>query len=541
MPDSQATLVEQMLAGGLIATPERQSLLSSLQIDFDENMMTDPTSRSIVKAAKMAATLEYGNMMPTPENLVTIIIKEGLSGREFETPEQVAEFKLQAQSQMMALRDIGADSPAAINSLASAIQDFIRLKKLAAYARQATTIANDPSKTAQDTYYELSGLLEEARPGAVDARLYKLSEFKGAIRKFIQQQSSLIGQKLMTFPPEFWAMNYIPYMMPGLLYIVSGLTGRGKSSTLHQIADWLSRCGFRVLYFHPEDTIERQAMRVARRLTDASPLELNAGDPRGKFKQVTALLTERSKNNGGEIIWSHCINQPTSYIRMITQSVKPDVVIVDYVQKINIAPQMSITKGIEHAALGMVVEEMKQMAEDHRHQTVVILGSQEADYESGERKGTAGSRKIQWKSQFVVEFKRELLTEKDEPEVVDGVLIAGPGDLSGFGSLDIIKNNDGPTGRIDGVFHGQRQEFKALEYKMWERTHPGQMFPMATLSAPSEEYLRKWKAKSDAWDKLDMVLKPPKLRRKAKSKGESAYEGRKNAEDLEDEGTDVPF
>lgn len=536
---------ETALAGSMIATATRPGLFNTLRVDFDFDRIEDPSAKVILKAARIIAnTPEWSGAIPTPENILAVIVNDGLSGRTLDTAETLSQFRVEAMQKILDCAQFGYDSPEAVNSSAATVRDHIALKNLMRYAQNAQGMAASSAFGAVDLFYEMSHELQMAQPNSIVAEVYTLSDLRSIARQMIERQKSLLGQKLMTFPPEFGLDDHIPYILPGLMYAITGLKGHGKSSLLLMIADWLALCGFKVLYFHAEDDIERQFVREARRLTGASPREIMAGDVRGRGASTIKMLAERHKNSGGEVIFSHCMNQPVSYITMITNSFKPDVIIVDYLQKLNIVPQLKTAGGIRHEALALATEELKQLAEGYQHQCAVILGSQEAerDGEREYRKGTAGSRQIEWKSQVVVEIERLRLTEKDQPEIVNGIQIAGPGDLSGFGSLIIGKNNDGSTGEVRGVFNGHKQQFTSLSFAKWRREHPGEPYRPSKLEVPSQDYLEAWDAKTKAWDDLDLHMEHPKMRKKDASKPKSTDLGPKNSDDFEPEVVnDIPF
>jgi len=474
----------------------------------------DKVARVIYIAAMQAETSRW-NVIPTVENLADIIAAERIEG--YESGNDIAAIAAKRQELISLLQTYAENGTTSLgmNGVAAAIRDHVNVKRLAEYAKKAVATSTDQSLTATDRYDVLSTQLEAVRPAAVEARIYTLNDQLRVIRTIKERQVALIGKKLMTLPSEWMVSDLIPYLLPGLLYTFSGLTGRGKSSILQQIADHLARSGFKVLYFHAEDDIERQMNRMTRRLADASPRELQAGDPNNRYPIVMQMMNERKRNSGGEVIFVHSIDQSVGYIKAITQNMKPDAIIVDYVQKLNRQPELRLTNGIDHMAIAIVTEGLKLIAENDKHMVAVILGSKEAEHTGGDayRTGTSGSRQIEHKSQAVVEFERIRLTPDDAPEIVDGIQIAGPGDLSGFGYMNVVKNNDGSTGSVTGIFHGHRFEFKSLGFKAWEREHPGQLYPLPTLELPDQEYYDRFRAKSAAWDNLDLVLRDPRTRR----------------------------
>lgn len=535
-----------MFGGSLVATETRPAgLLGMLRREILPDMIEDNFIRVILRAAMFAETEKY-NTVPSSDALATIIVQENLFGN---TPSDVSEIMTYKTGLVSAIDEYakrGVDSSAMFNSLAAAINDHTNTKRLNAYAAQVQTMRGDTSLTATDLYEQMQEKLEQVRPDAIEARIYTVGDLRRIMAELRNERRNLLGQKLMTLPSEWWCQEYVPYLLPSLLYTITGLTGRGKSSVLQQLADHLAKCGFKVMYFHAEDDISRQIDRMARRLTYASPRELMAGDPRNKYRVVADILRDREANSHGSVTYCHCIGKNAHFIGTVTRHYRPDVIIVDYLQKLNRAAELSAAKGNDPAALANVVEQLKLVAENDQHQCVVIMGSQEAEHESGQeyRKGTSGTRQAEHKAQCIIEVERVRLNENDTPEQGgDGTVIAGPGDLSGFGYFNVVKNNDGSTGSVTCIFNGLTLEAKAVAFRQWERAHPGDNYPLPRLEEPDALYYQNHANKVALWNDLDKLYDDPKLRRRNAKKGEPA--GMKvsgaNSDYLTASDDDLPF
>jgi hypothetical protein len=514
---------EVMFAGSLVATEALpEGLLSTLQFNITPDEIVDEFARAMFKAA-LRANDDGWTIPPTAENLAMIMLQE----RETILPSmppaadvQAVNQQREALLQQIALyAEAGTATPNGLNSLAGVIRQHSNLKRLDRAAQKVTSLAQDPDMVPIDKYEEMSATVEAARPDLIEARVYTLKDQQRLINEMTARQIKRLGQKLPTFPSEWSLESYIPFMLSGLLYTLTGLTGRGKSSMLQMIAHHLARTGFKVVYFHLEDDIERQIMRYTRRLTRATARELIAGDPRKMFGKAIALLTSILQNSGGEVIYVHCPNASPEFIRSRTQLLKPDAIIVDYLQKLNITAYLKQSDGNKAAAMGMAVERLKQVAENDKHNCIVVMGSQEAEYENGERKGTSETRKAEHYAQAIIEVERVKLNENDTPEQVGEHNIAVVGQLSGFAYVNVIKNNDGETGSSPGIFNGLTFTFKSLEFRRWERENPGINYPIPTLQRPDEKYLKMWESKAAAWDDLDLAFEHPKARRKTSKNG----------------------
>lgn len=542
---------ESMFGGSLVATPSRpQGMLYALKLGLMPEDVVDSQVQIVFKAAMMSVEDKW-SCAPTPQNLAVIILNEKLVPEVTDqSPEAVSARLAEIASQITAMSESGVDSVNSFNNLAATIRDHVATLKLYQYGDKAKKMAADQTATANDLYDQLSQELEASRPNAVEPRIYTTKDQKRIMAEMRVRQKALIGKHLMTLPTQWWLHDYIEYLLPGLMYIITGLTGRGKSSILQQIADFLAECGFKVIYFHAEDGIEIQMMRLAARLEAASMKEMMAGDPKGKFKEVGNRLDERLKISGGEVVYVHCVNEPVSFIRQVTMLLKPDVIIVDYLQKINRTPLLGVSGQKDDLALAAVTEQLKQLAEHQDHQVVVIAGSQDVEHDqTGARKGTFGSRQIEQKGQAVIEIERPRLRDDEDPEMSEGIQIAGPGDLSGFAYVTIHKNNNGPTGSVTGVFNGLSYSFKSLSFLKWQRENPGRDYPVPTLQEPSEDFYEGFRKKFKAWENMDVTLKDPRTRRKeekeAKGKAAAANKesnkpfGAKNNGD--DDDGNVPF
>lgn len=527
-----------MWAGSMIAVDERPNgMLSAVTMNIDPSEIDDPTARIIYKSAMYAADDNKYGLLPTAYNLATIAIKEGLVKDSSDTPGQFAAGITQLANEFIQYAEAGVSSPASIAGLAASIRNYTSLKRLTKAGADIVKMASDDDLTATDKYEQMAAAVEAARPDLVEARVYTLDDQIRMMGEMARRQQALLGEYLMNLPSEWRVDEYIPYLLPSLLYTFSGLTGRGKSSILRQVAFHLAKCGKTVLYFHLEDDIERQINNYTRTLTGASVMELLAGDARGKYKEAAKQLKEIKKNNRGEVVFVHCPDATTNFIRTRTLLFKPDVIIVDYLQKINKTQYLARAQGNSAAAMEAVVESLKQIAENDKHNCVVIMGSQEAEYENGERKGTAGTRTAEHKAQAVIEFERVKLKETDVKEIItpeqireaakkdkslakyadgEAVSIADVGNLSGFGYINIVKNNDFGTGSSAGVFNGNTLEFKALRYREWERAHPGEVYPLPRLQAQTNEQIRAWDRKTALWDNIDLFFSDPKKRRTEK-------------------------
>jgi len=535
---------QRSFVGSLIATPERpQGMYSQLaHVNWDAKLITDQVCKITLKALELANDdPRYAGEAPTPEFLAKIIVVEGLANSEIDT----------ITAELHKLAGHGGNTLDWLQGTAATLNELhIEDRMKSDFIRKAQNIVTSDIGTANTRWGELAAALDEVRPDFADSQVLDDDGELKLITRLKQEGEDRIARKEV--PP------YLPYelgklvemfdeLIPGLLYIVSGLNSTGKSSLLHQIAEGMAR-GAKlnpdgsqpvIAIFHLEDDHERVIRRAAARLTSASMKELRNGDPRNMMMRAYRM----KKGFPGKIKYIHCPGATAAWISQKIAVMKPYAVFIDYAQKLDTTALQKVL-GTRAAALSESVEILKRRAESPAHKTIMFLASQEAEYETFKgqvvgRTGTKDSRDIEVKAQGLIRIQAQRV--EGEPIVVDGITLAEPGQWSPFVKLVVEKNSDGAGrgGTVECVHVGGRFMFEALSYREWKQTHPGMEYPKPPpAAAPTQEFLDQHHARLTAFDKLNKSGNP--LPQEAKPHPKPKPNGKKPAEQSEPPASDEP-
>ncbi len=474
---TNSTVIERSFIGTLISTPERPDgawqLISN--VDVLPEHFADTDLRHVFETImELALDTKWQGIKPTAENIVMVM--------EFYDPSTVQhhDAKIAALRELSEV-DMQSDS-AYMNSLAAFLLEQFNRRRLVSLEAIIHDIVTQQG-TSPQIYDMILEAVQQFSPDGIESRIFDFDSQRAVVRDYIQNSIDNQGKALMTFPPAYGGLtNMIPQFEAGMVYVVSAMSKFGKSTVMLQTAAWLAKSGFKVAYFHLEDMPIRVLQRLTIHLTGASMAELKSGDPRKMFTRQFKMR----KDWPGKLLTVHCPGQNVRWIGKVVRQLKPDIVIIDYIQKI--APPRGLETN-ELAAINKNMEGVKFISEDPAFPVPVILGSQEANGEGGANGGALGSKNINRASQATININRKRLTEKDGPEMSGGNTLAEVGQLSIYGNIAVLLNNDGPTGIVPGIFSGATFDFESEVHRTWQLEHPGQEKAPYTNTPPTEKQL----------------------------------------------------
>ena len=263
------------------------------------------------------------------------------------------------------------------------------------------------------------------------------------IQKFEDRRNS--GKQLM-WPWRSWNM-VIGQMMPGMLYLLGAAESTGKTVAAENIADNLAMHGFKVAFFHLELSHTTMTLRQIARYSGVPARSIEEGDMTEEEARRVADAAEEIESWPGEVFDIHSPQWTSAQIVRKVNAIKPDVVIIDYMQKVHstgVGNQSS--PDLLRWYPGML-EDIKGMAEVN--DIPVILLTQLAQ-EFKNKKPEAGAarwmKEAEEKANGVIYMWREVTTSVQKNK--DGQILAEPGTRSMKTGVVVTKNTMGRQGDL---------------------------------------------------------------------------------------------
>lgn len=477
--------LENIFVGALLATEERPLGFSLHQKQKLNPKDVQDQFLSQVFQATLVASNQW-NVPPSPANIADIMLGTGMIVPT--SDESVPDVKAKLVENLIKLAVAGAANPKGFTVAEAMLTDEKRNRQLIEYHKTVGDILANPVGTAASKGDELRTQLEDiTQHYSPDATVLTEEDQIKAIQDNVAERRSMLGKRLMTLPPAMGNLlnrKLLPYFRKGLLYMVMGGTGTGKSSFMEQCSDWLSR-GYKVAYFGLEDAYARKAYRQACRHIPGAVFDfLERGDQDDKLAELVALR-RTWRGEGGSFTYVHCpgksVNWITNEINKIDQAVGGlDVVFVDYLQKIKLRETSSGEN--ETTVWTEVCELLKQRAEDPERPLVMVCGSQVTVDQNG-MPHAKNVKAAEDKAQVVLIIERAIATDD---EAFGGVVLAKKGQRSVKTTLHLSKNNDGETGRARLLNWGPSFMFMDSTYLQWTTQHPNEPETMPVMTAPTE-------------------------------------------------------
>jgi len=341
------------------------------------------------------------------------------------------------------------------------------LRRLVGTAHQIATIATQSqNERLDDIFNNAKGLLDSATPVSTDDFLLmwidSLSRFHELQLERIDEQEKIERGEITAYPEFAWAnvRYYIDHMRPGMFGVVAADSSVGKTSFLEGIAEWNAMRGLNVAFFHLE--LSHQVMLDRRMCRWAGePMELIES---GEITEKMTRATMRFQTWPGGIHYIHCpgwsIRRIMSYARMLHNKEKCDLIIIDYLQKINLFYRKN---GNAELALADVGEVIKTTCEQLK--MCSVIGSQmnrkSKDEKRRTSRGIRGSGQIEEKCNVSITIDRDILID----DFQWGDIIYPEGERSPIAKVRIDKNTLGKTGDTKLAMIGSRFWFKDIDLK----------------------------------------------------------------------------
>ena len=260
-------------------------------------------------------------------------------------------------------------------------------------------------------------------------------------------------------PPWPSWREFIPELMPGTVTMLTGADGTGKTIYLEAMADWYARQGLHVVFVHFELPPELMGDRLMVRHSGLPLARLRSGQLTDEEQQVLMETQDRLSKWTGRIDYLHTpgwnVQEVTARLAQVlrpytgpngkAQAQPPVVVILDYLDKIQMAPHQIRARLSDLDRSADDVERLKIFAEDVKIPLVTAtqlrkLGK-EKKFEDLGKDDVVGSGQKTNKVQAVVMLWREL-----QPD----------GTLSNEVRVKFAKNNMGKLGSVRQVMVPER-------------------------------------------------------------------------------------
>lgn len=265
----------------------------------------------------------------------------------------------------------------------------------------------------------------------------------GIIERFEERAAS--GHQLL-WPWKSWNM-IVGQMMPGMLYLLGAAESTGKTVAAENIADNLAQQGFRVAFFHLELSHDVMTMRQIARHSRVPVRAIEDATLSPEEKQKIADAADEIEAWPGEVEYVHSPQWTSAQIVRKVNALKPDVVIIDYMQKIH-------STGVGNQASpdllrwypGML-EDIKGVAE-HRGIPIILLTQLANEFKN--KKPEAGAarwmKEAEEKANGVIYLWREIATTHEQNK--DGIILAESGTRSMRTGAVVTKNTMGRQGDL---------------------------------------------------------------------------------------------
>jgi replicative DNA helicase len=242
-------------------------------------------------------------------------------------------------------------------------------------------------------------------------------------------------------------------LRPGMLGLVAGADGTGKSTYLEMIAEHWALGGMHVVYVHLEDALDYKLDRRLARWARVPLQALEDGTTTAEQRQAADVAQEKIDRNLNTL---HYFDAAGMSAAEIVTELKARVgegvcqaVVLDYLDKMQPSRAQAKLYGDQiWERQSNDVETLKTFAERH---SLPIMTASQGNKGMQQQTGTRTRRDIQGsgaktqKAQLVAILTRELVGD-DGLLDSKGVVIAGPGEYSPFIDVRIDKQNRGKTG-----------------------------------------------------------------------------------------------
>jgi replicative DNA helicase len=353
------------------------------------------------------------------------------------------------------------DTPTALHveHYASIVHRLSCLRRLVMAAAQ---IAREAYAGAADDLEEVlekaQGLLAAIEPErSTESTLLWLDSLtaflKGQFTRLEEKDTQDRGQAPYMELPWQAFRRFQVRLRPGMLAIVAGGSGVGKTTFMECCAEHWARQGRRVVFYHLELSHQLMLDRRMCRLTGIPLHEIEDGLVDRRIDE----WTERLRQYKGGITYVHCPGWSAARICVHAQRLVGkglcDVAIVDYLQKMTLRYVPGQNKS---DAIGDAVEALKITGE--KYGLPFMLGSQfNRAIDAADRKtaaGIRGSGEPGEKANAVITLDRPIV---DKPELdAQGRIVQQPGGYSPLVKVRVDKNTTGPTGNCRLTMHGAR-------------------------------------------------------------------------------------
>lgn len=413
-------IAEEAFVGGLIGPQHR---LDEVEGDpIEPEAITTPALRDLYEAILRL----YPRVPPTPTNLapLTVLPKDEL--------------------ERLALEFAGTP----VGFHASIVRDYEAQRRLHSAVGKAEQILRSGRGNATERYEEVMAIMEAARPALGEQGIRSFEQSVDEFLDVIDARRNDVSRAI-TLPPGFNLGHYVDRLKPGWLITMSARTGYGKSIMGEMLAEHAFFEGHRVLYMHlenmPEEVWDRRCVRWSQgsvTMDDLRDGRVNGDQIANQMRAAAARVKAKYDN------WLRYVHaRGWSWLRIVSaiRASKPDVVIIDYIQKINLYAGFP-SQMPEWRRYELTLDSLKETAEIETHPCAIIVFSQE-DAEGN----TKATKTLADKVQLHVRLLREQL---DEDRVI-GNEVFHEGELDPVGHLQVVKHNSGRTGFAPVFVRGQ--------------------------------------------------------------------------------------
>jgi replicative DNA helicase len=271
-----------------------------------------------------------------------------------------------------------------------------------------------------------------------------------AIRRFMDWQDNIErtlagGGSLISSPwPNLNA--FLPAFLPGTLTVVAAAPGHGKTLSAESIAEYNAQHGKRVLYIHPELTVNQMiARQMGRYGTSFAMSNIVRGiSDRGEAAQIGAQIGEWP----GKIFFRYCPGispaEVGALIRTEAALGRCDLAIVDYLHILNLQKERGQTDEMALGLAAMTIKTAGAMA----GVPVILLAQINREYVGRTKEPRLIMSDIRGSGQLEA-FANAIV-------MIYNHAIANPTELTALITMYIAKNTFGQTGTCE---------------MLWERGH----------------------------------------------------------------------
>lgn len=239
----------------------------------------------------------------------------------------------------------------------------------------------------------------------------------------------------------------------GAVYVIGGDTSVGKSAVCLNIAIHSAKEGLKVLYFSPEMSEKAIQCRIIGLLADIPSFKLmksyhHPTDSELHFEIQAAIDTNKSLP-----LYVDC--RPMLRPSKVYQEVgliEPDMVIVDYIQRLNAE---NAGAGIEREITD-IFNRLVAVARDYNVPVIAVS-------QYNRMAGPGNANIYSFRGSGAIEQGADVCVQISRPEMVNDEPMEYKGTtLPGYTKLKVTKNRNGPTGTVEMVFKVKTGRYLAL-------------------------------------------------------------------------------